>query len=173
MDETGNLISRFELCRDDVMAEFALISTDNGYRTAGVKVVNAIRRQDQIIQSLVTGQAEIGIQIGNVTVEGQGTNWQSYDALANIWVQGVIQAQSSSKDASVTLNTALEGLRHDFLKVCNALTMKYVNNYKGRWNIQKTPIQTTVATDLGGKENVGAIGLKFQAHLRFMDGTFK
>ena len=62
MDETGNLISRFELCRDDVMAEFALISTDNGYRTAGVKVVNAIRRQDQIIQSLVTGQAEIGIQ---------------------------------------------------------------------------------------------------------------
>lgn len=173
MDETGNLISRFELCRDDVMAEFATISTDNGYRTAGVKVVNAIRRQDHIIQSLTTGQAEIGIQVGNVDVEGQGTNWQSYDAKADIWVQAVIKTESSGADAAVILNTALEGLRQDCLRVCNSLTMKYMNNFKGRWNILKAPIKTVVTTDLGGKDNIGAVGVKFQAHLRFMDGTFK
>jgi hypothetical protein len=172
-EEIGQLVSRFELVKNDVMAEFALISTDNEYRTAGVKVVGAIRRQDLIIQGLSTGVAEIGVHLGNAKVSDLSSNWTSFEATIDVWVQAVIQTEASSEDAAVTLNKALEGLRQDMLKVCAVMGKKYINNFKGRWNILRVPIEVVPSTDLGNKYNVGAVALKFQAQLRAMDGTFK
>jgi hypothetical protein len=171
--EAGDLISRFELAKNDILAEFALINTDNGYRTASVKVVPAIRRRDLIVQQLTTGEAEIGVYLGNSKTKGIGNAWSSYESNVDVWVQAVIKTQSVSNDDSLLLNEALEGLRHDLLRVCAILVKKYLNDYKGRWNLLPVPIEAVVSADLGDKNSLGAVGLKFQIQLRAMDGTFK
>lgn len=171
--ESGSLISRFELAKNDILAEFALINEDNGYRTASVKVVNAIRRIDHITSQLASGQAEIGVQLGKSMVSGLGQNWTSFESVVDVWVQAVIQTKTSSNDDATILNTAVEALRQDVLKVCGVLITKYINNFKGRWNFLPNPIEVIPSFDLGDKGNVGGVALKFQIQLRSLDGTFK
>lgn len=172
-EETGIEVSRFELAKNDILAEFALINTDNGYRTSGVKVVNAIRRLDQITSQLPSGIAEIGVQLGKSNVTGLGQNWTSFESVVDVWVQAVIQTNSSANDDATLLNEAVEGLRKDVLQVCGILITKYINNFKGRWNFLPNQIEVVPSFDLGTKGNVGGVALKFQIQLRSLDGTFK
>ena len=171
--ESGDLISRLELAKNDILAEFALICTDNGYRTASVKVVPAIRRRDLIVQQLMTGQAEIGIYMGSEKLTGVGNAWSSYQSNVDVWLQAVIKTTASSNDDATELNHALEALRHDLLRVCTTLVKKYLNNYKGRWNLLPVPIEAVPMADLGYKQSLGAVGLRFQIQLRAMDGSLK
>jgi hypothetical protein len=171
--EVGDLYSRYELAKNDIMNEFASISTDNGYRNNIASVVRALRHPDNINQF-----PEIGVVVPQMSVKGLDSGWSSFDTICDVFVQGVVSAKDSMKVDQLELQASVDSLASDMQRVVGELMTKYINTFQGdgidrRWNILPSAIRISTFTDFGQKQNKGVVLVEFQIQLRSMDKTFR
>jgi len=170
--ETGSLISRFEIARNDILDEFIKITTDNGYRNDVADVIKAIRPLDRI-----TEFPEIGVQLGNRIIKLESTNWTSSEAFCDVYVQGAVTADGNMDKDPTLIIDAVESISHDMLRVMSVLFTKYVNpravGADFRWNINpSSPIKITPPFFFGDKVVKAWVVMEFQIQMKAINGTF-
>jgi len=158
--------SRFEVAQQDILNEFAQITIANDYRTDVADTVKAIRNFDQIKKN------EIGVAIPSGTVSGTDGVWTGFDGIFDVFVQGVVFANTTTTSDQTKLNTAVAGLTHDMLKVMAVIMTKYIAGTSTRWNVIPKPFQIASGVDFGQQANQGVVLIMFQIQLRSMDGNF-
>lgn len=159
--------SRIEQARDEIKAEYATITTAAGYRTSPTVrgLINPIDR--------VSKSPEIGVEVGAILLEPTNAAWTVYDILADIWVQGAIQASTDVDGDATNLKEAAEALRHDILRKTTEMTNKYLTHTGSRWHITvKRPIKFSTVQLLGANRNTGAFYCTFTIRVKSMDNTF-
>lgn len=168
-NEDGDLISIFEIARNDIMNEFANISVEAGYRNNIADVVNAIRAPYKITET-----PEIGVVIGNRDIAINDSTWNSSDIRCNVYVQGVVEAEDVMEKSSTILNTKMESLAHDMTRVIHGFITKNINNYpRGRWNVDPTQkVRIIMGIDFGDKVTKGVVRAEFIIQLRAVDETY-
>lgn len=168
-NETGSLISRFEIARNDIINEFATISTDNGYRNNVVSVINAIRAPYK-----VTETPEIGVVLGTRSIRGEDDAWMVTSALCDVFVQAVVEEDEEMEDASQLLNDKLESIAHDMTRVLHGFFTSNINNIgRGRWNIvTSVPAKVTLGVDFGDKVSKGIVRMEFRIQLRSLGSDY-
>lgn len=168
-NEQGDLISIFEIARNDIMSEFANISTENGYRNDVADVVNAIRAPYK-----VTETPEIGVVIGTREIAINDSTWDTSDIRCNVYVQAVVEEQDDMEKASVSLNNKMESIAHDMTRVIHGFITKNINNYpRGRWNVDPNQkVRIIMGIDFGDKVTKGVVRAEFLIQLRAVDENY-
>jgi hypothetical protein len=160
--------SRIEDARDEIIAEFATISVANGFRTTPVRVINAIRRVDDI-----TDFPEIGVELGPEDVKFLDDNWTVADTTATIFVQGATQSNGPKDYTASELIDATEALRHDIKRIIYRIMKKYINASLSAWNVTpKQQIRTFPLVGLTERRNKAAVYAQFTIRVRHQGSTF-
>jgi len=160
------MTSRVEKARDNIIAEFELITLDNDFRNDVSDVVSAIRPLTSI-----TSFPEIGVQVGTRNIDPIDGAWTVADGLCDVYVQGAVESDANMEKSSEALATAIESLTHDMCRVMSVIYTKYINNVLGKWNIAKGGYKITPFFDFGTKKNKGIVLLEFKIQLRSMNET--
>lgn len=171
LSSDGDLRSRFEIVRDDLIAEFNQISIDNGYRNNVAKVIPTIRPISHITQF-----PEIGVQLADRVVEMESSNWQSSFAKCTVWVQANVESGADIGLYPADLTNKCESISHDLLRVMSNIFTKYINSsavgVNATWNVLVEPIDVMPPFFFGEKPTKAFVMMKFRIQVRALGGSF-
>lgn len=161
------ITSRIEQIRDEIVSEFEAITTAGGYRTDPT-VYSAIRPIDRI-----TKFPEIGVEIGDVSLEPIDNAWTVHNLKADIWVQGAVEADTDTGNEGTNINLAAEALRHDIIRKIGEMLNKYMTHTGTRWIVVVDGGRITCSTVqlFGERRNKGVFFARFQVLIRSTDNT--
>jgi hypothetical protein len=161
------ITSRLEQARDEIVAEFEGITTANGYRN-NPNVYRAIRPLDRVREF-----PEIGIEIGDCSVEYKDSTWTVYDVVADVHVVGAVEAATSTGYESNELVDAAESLRHDIMRKVSELANHYTGNSASSWLVTpRQQIRYFGPLLLGEKRNKALTGCSFSIRIWKCSNTF-
>ena len=161
------ITSRIEQARDEIVTEFEGITTGNGYRTSPT-VLSTINPIDRIRKF-----PEIGIELGDITIEPIDQSWVVHNVRADVWIQGAVTADTDTGTEATNINEAAEALRHDIMRKIGELLNKFLTHSGSRWNIvPDRPITCSTLQLLGERRNRGVFFAKFQVMVRSTNNTF-
>lgn len=161
------ITSRIEQVRDEIVSEFEGITTAGGYRT-NPTVLSAINPIDRIRKF-----PEIGVEIGDVTLEPIDQAWTVHNLRADIWVQGAVEAATDTGNEGANINLAAEALRHDVMRKIGEMLNKYMTHTGTRWIVVVEGGRITCSTVqlFGERRNKGVFFARFGVLLRSTDNT--
>jgi hypothetical protein len=160
--------SRIEQARDEIVTEYTAISQANGYRNdvTVVKVINPVPDRGRTLP-------EIGVQMGKVRLEPQDGAWTVHDIYVDVWVQGMVSADTDTDGQATNLILAAESLRHDILRKTTEMLNKYRTHTGSKWLItQKQPVNFSIPQLLGKNRNAAAFYSTFTICIKSMNNTF-
>ena len=157
------MISRLEQAKLDIIAEFAAITTANGFRNNVIQAIGAARPSSIIPP---TGFPEVGVVVPKINFNsgGDGSS-RSFDEVATVFVIGKFEAQTATDYDSAEFQLAQESLINDFATVWATISTKYISDTDGRWCIVSANSKIIVSADLGEKPNRGNVEMSFQIAL--------
>jgi hypothetical protein len=159
--------SRVELALAQIISEFQSIDTGSGYRTTPNQVIGSIRHPDEI-----QTYPEIGIELGDETLETKDTNWTVFDSVVPVVVVGAVKCDTDLTNNSTKLLAETEKLVHDMKRVVATIMRKYIIATNA-WNV--VPEKNIVFARLAGageKRNIAAVYTTFQIRIRNQDSSF-
>ena len=165
-------LSRTELMLQQLIAEFQTISTQNGYRTDPVQVIGSCRHPDDI-----KSFPEFGIELGDEEVITKDDNWDMFDSVVQVTIQGAVKCDVDTGDDLTNLQLTSESVVHDFKRKIAELMKKFIlQNASGTamaWNITPSKtMQFTRMVGFGTKRNIGVVFTQFSVRIRNQDATF-
>ena len=161
-------ISRLEQAKLDIIAEFAAITTDNGFRNDVVQAIGAVRPA-----SIIPKFPEVEVVAPKISFNSGGdSSSRSFDELATIYCVGKFEADTATDADSPEFQLAQESLINDFAAVWANITTKYIADVGGRWCIASMGCTITPSVDFGEKPNRGTVEMVFQIALNAQGPEF-
>lgn len=149
--------SRVKSAFDEIFAELEAITTSNGYYT-NPAVKKIIRPAEDVVET------ELGLEIGEETMDPIDTNAQVFDSEVMVYVCGTTTANSAVDYDASELVEATEKLRHDIKRVIAGMFYKYAPNSSGnlRWKVLHDTISVFPVMGLGEKRNKAQVWARFK-----------
>ncbi len=153
--------SRVKNAFEQIFDELEAITTGNGYYTSPA-VKRIIRPAEDVVET------EIGLEMGEETMDPMDDNAISFDSEVMVYVCGTTSANSAVDYDASELVDATEKLRHDIKRVIAGMFYKYAPNTSGnlRWNVKRGTISVFPVMGLGEKRNKAQVWARFKIAIR-------